>query len=59
MRRVYWTCEHCGKQTDGRGGIDDAMDCMCSRCGVCREVVQDCSCEHGDDYWDEGDDYHG
>ena len=30
-----WECESCGKRTDGRSGIDDAMDCFCPRCPRC------------------------
>lgn len=55
--RVYWTCEYCGKQTDGRGGIDDAMDCTCSRCQTCHELVQDCVCEADDDWWGDDENY--
>jgi hypothetical protein len=42
---MTWTCESCGKLTDGRNGLDDAMDCMCERCWTCGERVACCTCD--------------
>jgi hypothetical protein len=60
-RAVYWTCESCGRLTDGGPGMDDAMDCFCRRCRGCGELEKDCLCEdvdvyfYGDDYGDDWD----
>ncbi len=53
MTSRTWQCWQCGKHTDGRGGIDDAMDCFCDRCDVCQELTGDCLCDYDDLY--EGD----
>ncbi len=51
-----WRCEQCGKQTDGRSGIDDAMDCFCDRCDDCHELTWDCVCQCFDPYCDHAGD---
>ena len=38
--RTVWDCESCGKLTDGRSGIDDAMDCFCARCSRCGGLTE-------------------
>lgn len=50
-----WTCGSCGKTTDGRSGLDDAMDCFCPRCPRCGGLTdgpadgEECICDMGDD----------
>ncbi len=51
--RTTWTCGSCGKLTDGRSGLDDAMDCFCPRCPRCGGLEHDpyggeeCICDMG------------
>jgi hypothetical protein len=47
--RAVWTCESCGKLTDGLPGVDDAMDCFCQRCRGCGELSAYCLCDDEDD----------
>lgn len=55
MRRAYWVCWDCGKLTDGRSGLDDAMDCFCARCSLCGGLTDmpgegdGCQCDDPDD----------
>ncbi len=50
----YWTCDSCGKLTDGRPGMDDSFDCFCERCWDCKELAHECLCDPPY-YEDEGD----
>ncbi len=54
MRGTTFTCEDCGKYSDGGPGMDDAMDCFCDRCGRCGELRHRCICWTDEGYyWDE------
>lgn len=55
---VTFTCPDCGKLSDGRSGIDDAMDCFCPRCTECGEITyaadglcDDCVDDEDDWFW--------